>query len=48
MTNQYLSKWKNEKKLISLSLKTKLSIIDQNSLTNRLMYKDKQCGYFYF
>ncbi len=56
MTNQYLSKWKNEKKLISLSLKTKLSIIDQNSLTNRLMYKDKhgftvnvlnqECRYF--
>ena len=41
MTNQYLSKWKNEKKLINLSLKTKLSIIDQNSLTNRLMCKDK-------
>ena len=56
MTNQYLSKWKNEKKLISLSLKTKLSIIDQNSLTNRLMCKDKhgftvnvlnqECRYF--
>ena len=56
MTNQYLSKWRNEKKLISLSLKTKLSIIDQNSLTNRLMYKDKhgftvnvlnqECRYF--
>ena len=56
MTNQYLSKWKNEKKLISLSLKTKLSIIDQNSLTNKLMCKDKhgftvnvlnqECRYF--
>ena len=56
MTNQYLSKWKNEKKLINLSLKTKLSIIDQNSLTNRLMCKDKhgftvnvlnqECRYF--
>ena len=39
MSNHYLAKWKNEKKLSGLSVKTKLSIIDQNSLTNRLMSK---------
>lgn len=39
MPNNYLSKWKNEKKLIGISKKTKLSVIDQNSLTNRLMSK---------
>ena len=39
MSNHYLAKWKNEKELSGLSVKTKLSIIDQNSLTNRLMSK---------
>ena len=56
MPNQYLSKWKNEKKLAGLSIKTKLSVIDQNSLTNRLMSKKnhgfsvnvikQECKYF--
>ena len=56
MSNHYLAKWKNEKKLSGLSVKTKLSIIDQNSLTNRLMSKSnhgfsvnvlrQECTYF--
>ena len=36
MKYKYLSNWKNESKIKGLGLKTKLSIIDCNSLTNKL------------
>ena len=36
MKYRYLQNWKNERILSSLSTKTKLSVIDNNPLTNRL------------
>lgn len=40
MSNNYLTNWKNEKELFGISIKSRLSIIDRNSLTNRLMSKE--------
>ena len=39
MSYRYLKNWKNERILSSLSSTTRLSIIDNNPLTNRLMEK---------
>ena len=39
MSYKYLKNWKNERILNTLKKKTRLSIIDNNPLTNRLMSK---------
>ena len=39
MSYKYLKNWKNERILNTLKKETRLSIIDNNPLTNRLMSK---------